>query len=182
MDPTLVGYFPKHLYPPPPFLSDAGVKEIGSVSRCIAAGPVGWLEEWKHNEWGCFNDPDTAWSLVPPEHHAGYRLYGYEVYPVEYHEREAHSLEIPPLDVTPLGEAFSPVGWDAVSRSGGQDFECSPLSCNSMVERFPVNEYCLVNLFDAHTLAATAERDGCEPGPYFVVNVWRRDAEQSIAS
>ena len=176
MDPTLVGYFPKHLYPPPPFLSDAGVKEVGSVSRCIAAGPAGWFEEWKHNEWGCFNDPDAAWSQVPPEHHADYRLYGYEVYPVEYHEREAHSLEIPPLDVTPLGEAFSPVGWDAVSRSGGQDFECSPLSCNSMVERFPVNEYCLVNLFDAHTLAATAERDGCEPGPYFVVNVWRRDA------
>ena len=45
-----------------------------------------------------------------------------------------------------------------------------------MVEWSPVNEYGLVSLFDAHTLAATAERDGCEPGPYFVVNVWRRDA------
>jgi len=175
MDPTLVGYFPKHVYPPPPFLSDVGVKEIGSASRCLAAGPADWFAEWKHNEWGCFSDPEAAWSLVPPEHHAHYRLYGYEVYPVEYHEREAHSLEIAPLDVTPLGEAFSPVGWDAVSRSAGRDFECSPLSCNSMVERFPVNEYCLVNLPDAHTLAATAERYGCEPGPYYVVNVWRRE-------
>ena len=175
MNPTLVGYFPKHLHPPPRFLSEVGVKEVGSVSRCIAAGPAGWYDEGKNNEWGCFNDPDTAWSVVPHEHRADYRLYGYEVYPVEYLEREAHSLEIAPLDVTPLGGAFSPVGWDAVSRSAGQDFECSPLSCNSMAEWFPVNEYCLVDSFDAHTLAATAERDGCEPGPYLVVNVWRRD-------
>jgi hypothetical protein len=176
MTPTLVGYFPKHLYPPPPFLSEAGVKEVGSVSRCIAAGPEGWHEDWRHNEWGCFNDPDTAWSLIPPERRPDFRLYGYEVYPVEYSEREAQGLEMRPLEVAPLTAAFSPVGWDAVSVSGGQGFECSPLSCNSMVERFPVNEYCLVDLPDAHTLAATAERDGCEPGPYLVVKVWRRDA------
>ena len=175
MDPILVGYFPKHLYPPPPFLSAVGVKEIGSVSRCISAGPADWYEASKHNEWGCFNDPDTAWSMVPPAQHAEYRLYGYEVYPLEFDEGEARNYEVAQAQVAPLGEAFSPVGWDAVSRSAGQDFECSPLSCNSMVERFGVNAYCLVDLPDAHTLAATAERDGCEPGPYIVVKVWRQD-------
>ena len=95
---------------------------------------------------------------------------------MEFLEGAAHVLEIPTPEVTPLDEAFQGVGWDAVSRSTGQDFECSPLSCNHMVERFTVNAYCLVNIHDAQTLAATAEREGCEPGPYVVVNVWRRDA------
>jgi hypothetical protein len=114
--------------------------------------------------------------MVPPEQHAEYRLYGYEVYPLEFVDGDARTYDVIQPHVAPLGEAFSPVGWDAVSRSEGQDFECSPLSCNSMVERFGVNAYCLVDLPDAHTLATTAERDGCEPGPYVVVKVWRRDA------
>ena len=176
MEPTLVGYFPKQFFPPPPFLSSAGVREIASVSRCIASGPDGWYEAWKHNEWGCYNDPDTAWSFVPPDHQADYRLYAYEVYPTEFWEGEAHEIRIPPLDVKSLDGAFEALGWDVVTRSGGQDFECSPLSCNSMVEHFRVNQYCLLDFDDARTLAITADDQGCEPGPYFVVRVWRRDA------
>lgn len=175
-EPVLVGYFPKQLYPPPPFLSEVGVREIGSVSRCISSGPEGWFELQKHNEWGCYGDPDTAWSVVRPEHRTEYRLYAYEVYPWEFFDGAAHALEIPPLDMASLGEDFQAVGWDAVSRSAGQAFECSPLSCNQMVENFGVNEYGLVNLHDAQTLAARAEREGCEPGPYVVVNVLRQGA------
>ena len=175
MDPILVGYFPKQLFPPPPYLAEAGVNEIGSVSRCIASGPDGWLDEWKHNQWGCFSDPDAAWSMVPCELRAEYRLYAYEVYPLKFYDGAAHHDEIAVLDVTPRDGSFRAVGWDAVSRSTGQDFECSPLSCNHMVEHFTVNEYCLVGFHEAQTLAATADRWGCEPGPYVVVNVWLRD-------
>lgn len=176
MEPILVGYFPKQLFAPPPFLSEVGVREIGSVSRCIASGPAGWHDLRKHNQWGCYNDPDAAWSVVPCERRSEYRLYAYEVYPMEFFDGAAHALEIPPPQVASLEGDFRPVGWDAVSRSNGQDFECSPLSCNHMVEWFTVNVYCLVNIDDAQNLAATAEREGCEPGPYVVVNVWRRDA------
>ena len=175
MEPVLVGYFPKQSYPPPPVLLEARVKEIGSVSRCLSDGPPGWLDLGKHNEWGCYNDPDTAWSLVPPTRRMDYQLYAYEVYSMEFYDGAAHALEIPPLEVTPLNEDFRPVGWDVVSRSTGQGFECSPLSCNQMVEFFTVNEYCLVSFHDAQSLAARAEREGCEPGPYVVVNVWRRE-------
>ena len=174
MDPVLVGYFPKRLVPPPPFLAEVGVTEIGSVSRCIASGPAGWYDLWKHNEWGCFDTPDAAWSLVAPEERSEYALYAYEVYPIDFDEGAAKPREIAPLEVERLDESFSPVGWDAVSRSAGQDFECSALSCNAMVEWFPVNAYCLVDFPDANTLAMTAEREGCEPGPYLVVKVWRR--------
>ena len=174
MDPVLVGYFPKRLVPPPPFLAEAGVREVASVSGCIAGGAAGWHDLGKHNEWGFFDDPDAAWSLVPAADRPEYALYAYEVYPIEFTEGAAHGREIAPRDTTPLDESFNPVGWDAVSRSGGQDFECSPLSCNAMIEWFPVNEYCLVSYPDANTLAMTAEREGCEPGPYLVVKVWRR--------
>jgi hypothetical protein len=175
MEPILVGYFPKQVCLPPPSLTGVGIEEVGSVSRCIASGPVGWFDLGKHNAWGCYGDPDTAWSLVPPDQQADYRLCAYEVYPMEFFDGAAHALEIAPPAVTPLAGDFRAVGWDAVSRSGGQGFECSPLSCNYMVERYTVNAYCLVNLQDAQNLAATAEREGCEPGPYVVVNVWQRD-------
>lgn len=175
MEPVLVGYFPKQLYPPPPVLLEARVKEIGSVSRCLSAGPPGWADLRTHNEWGCHHDPETAWSAVPRALRTDYRLYAYEVYPMEFVDGVGRALEIPALDVTPLDDTFRAVGWDAVSRSAGQHFECSALSCNQMVEFYGVNEFCLVNLPDAHTLAATAEREGCEPGPYIVVNVWRHD-------
>jgi hypothetical protein len=148
-----------------------GIEEIGSVSRCIASGPAGWSDLQKHNDWGCCNDPDTAWSLVQPDQQTEYRLYAYEVYPMELFDGAAHALEIRPPEVTPLDGNFRAVGWDAVSRSGRQGFECSALSCNHMVEFYTVNAYCLVNLHDAQNLAATAEREGCEPGPYVVVNV-----------
>lgn len=174
MEPVFVGYFPKRLYPPPPVLLEARVREIGSVSRCLSSGPPGWFDQGQHNDWGCYADPDTAWSMVPSTDRADYRLYAYEVYPMKFVDGAAHALEIAPLEVAPLDEAFQPVGWDAVSRSGGYGFECSPLSCNQMVEFFTVNAYCLVGLTDAQTLAANADRDGCEPGPYVVVNVWRQ--------
>lgn len=84
-------------------------------------------------------------------------------------------MEIPEIGVTPLDSDFSPVGWDVVSRSTGQTFECSPLSCNLMAMDFPTNRFCLFAEFgSARELALSADNRGCEPGPYHVVEVWRR--------
>jgi hypothetical protein len=69
-----------------------------------------------------------------------------------------------------------------VSRSCGSSFECSPLSCNGAAERVEVNEYCLVDdPAEAFRLAALFSRleEGYEPGPYFVVEVWRREGGAS---
>jgi len=70
----------------------------------------------------------------------------------------------------------------AGSHSCGSTFECSPLSCNHAAERTEVNEHCLLDdLGEAYRLAALFSRpeEGYEPGPYFVVEVWRRDAAAS---
>jgi hypothetical protein len=48
------------------------------------------------------------------------------------------------------------------------------LSCNYMAEHLPTNRHCLVD--DADTvfrMAAKFEAGGCQPGPYYVVEVWR---------
>ena len=176
MKPTLLGYFPKQRYPPPPWMVEQGISEIASVSLCIAEGPDGWLEQWKHNEWGFFRDPDTAWSVVPQEERSDFRLHAYSLYPAEFWEGEEGRVELPDLGVAPLDAGFQSVGWDVASRSAGQHLECSPLSCNLLAEELEANAFCLFSdLAVARAFALKADDFRCEPGPYFVVEVWRRD-------
>jgi hypothetical protein len=177
MDPVLLGYFPKRLSVPPDWMRARGVEEIGSVSLCIAGGPDGWLEAWKHNPWGFFSSPETARSLVPGDERADYRLYAYALYPVEYREDGEEPMEVDAPEATPLGREYDLVGYDVASRSAGSYFECSPLSCNMLAEEIDVNRYCLFStLDDARELARSAEEKRCEPGPYHVVQVWRERA------
>ncbi len=154
---------------------DRGIQEIGSVSLCIADGPDGWLEAWRHNEWGFFANPETAWARVPRDQYADFRLYAYALYPFEFRDGGGEPMQLDLPHVTPLGPEYVQVGWDAVSRSGGQHFECSPLSCNLVARKVTANRYCLFSdIGAARDFARTAEEDGCEPGPYHVLEVWRR--------
>ncbi len=50
MEPTLIGYFPKHIATCPGWLEAEGVKEVCSVSECVSPGPEGWIGHWVHNE------------------------------------------------------------------------------------------------------------------------------------
>lgn len=177
MDLILVGYFPKERATPPQYLLDHGVEEIGSVSPCLSPGPDGWIEAWKHNEWACYDDPATAWSMVAASRRSDFCLYAYEVYPAGFEEGQEIELDGPKPDAAPIDSTFEFIGWDAVSDSGGQrQFECSPLSCNHMAEGIPVNRSCLLDFEGARALALRADELGCEPGPYYVVKVWRQRA------
>lgn len=151
--------------------------EIGSASLCIAEGPDGWIDAWKHNVWGFFRDPEAAWSVVPQAQRSAFRLYAYSLHPVEFFGGEEHRMEVVEPDVTPLRDGFRSVGWDVVSRSAGQHFECSPLSCNLLIEQVEANAYCLFDdLGDACAFARVVDDLGGEPGPYHVVEVLLRDA------
>lgn len=175
MKQILLGYFPKRLHTPPPVMARHGVRQIGSVSSCIAEGPDGWIDAWKHNVWGFFHDPETAWSVVPREQRDSFRLYAYSLHPVEFVDGHEHAMEVVEPEIAPLGEDFRSVGWDVVSRSTGHLFECSPLSCNLMVEQVDVNAYCLFDAReDACALARLIDEQGGEPGPYHVVEVFVR--------
>jgi hypothetical protein len=60
MEPTHIGYFPKHVLTRPDWLKAAGVLEVCSVSECVSPGPDDWISHWAHNDLWLYNDEATA--------------------------------------------------------------------------------------------------------------------------
>jgi hypothetical protein len=172
--PILIGYFPKCTLKRPDWLKAAGVEEVCSVSTCISKEPDGWIDRWLHNEMWVYDSPELAWSVVPKAAQGGFDLYAYQMFPVEFANGERCPFTIPPLQVQPLPVSFERLGFDAVSRHYANSFECSPLSCNSMAEHVSTNRYCLVDGSEtAFRIASEFSVGGAEPGPYYVLAVWR---------
>ncbi len=178
MNLILIGYFPKIVVRRPEWLDNAPVvEEIYSVSNCFSESPPDWIDKWKHNEMWAYDTPELAWSVVSEEERHRYTLFAYRILPRLFAEAGESAWEIPTLAVSALPEGFRSVGFDAVSRSCGSSFECSPLSCNHMAVNYPVNKYCLVeNLETAIAMARDFTVKECEPGPYCVVEVFRAGA------
>lgn len=179
MEPTLIGYFPKHVVTRPDWLKAGQVKEICSVSGCVSVGPVDWINRWVHNELWLFDNEQAAWSVVPGGRTNGdFRLFAYRMFPVQFDKGEQRPFTIPLLSTQPLPSCYRRLGLDAVSRTCDTTFECSPLSCNYAANQVEVNEFCLVDdLAEAFRLAALFSRseEGYEPGPYHVVEVWQQE-------
>lgn len=193
-EPVLIGYAPKRFAAAggdpraPKFL---GVEEICCVTECSGGTPpAGWVDHWKHNaETWLFDTPKAAWSVVPDAAAEGerYRLYAYRLLPTLFHEsgRETEHPLPKALAAAPIPAGFSRIGYDAVQRcvgamhEGGNHapgFGCSPLACNGMAPQYPVNRCCLIDdLQTAVAMARDFAAGNCEPGPYCVVEVWRRE-------
>ena len=175
LTPTLIGYFAKRTAKHPDWLKSAGVDEVCSASSCISEDPDGWIDHWRHNEMFVFDTSALALSVVPEPDRGEYELYAYRMFPLKFDRGEQLSFEIPPLHVEPLSASFRLLGYDAVSRSVDAAFECSPLSCNHMAEQVSVNRHCLVDDPETAFQLARDFGDGLgEPGPYYVVEVWRQ--------
>ena len=173
--PILIGYFPKRTVKRPDWLKANAVEEVCSASNCISAGPDDWISRWEHNEMWVYDTPELAWSAVPETTRREFELYAYKMFPVQFDGGQMQSLEIPSLRVTPVPADFEHLGFDVANRTCGNAFECSPLSCTGGAEEAVVNRHCLVDEADsAFRLAGEFEAGGAEPGPYFVVEVWRR--------
>ena len=176
MTPIPMGYFPKRTSKKPDWLQTPRVVEICSVSDCVSKPPTGWINRWLHNALWVFDSPTIAWDVVPVDQWSEFDLYAYRLFPVEYESGEQNAFEIPRLIVVPISDSFEFLGFDAVSRSLGTHFECSPLSCNGAASDHEVNKYCLVNDSDsAFRLAREFSEggSGTEPGPYYVAEVFR---------
>ena len=188
-DLVLIGYLPK-CFVAATGEDDApaypGVDEICSVSECIAASPPDWVDLWRHNpDTWLFDSAAAAWSVVPESGRDRYRLYAYRLLPTLFHASGGETDHpLPELHAVPLPDDFTFLGYDAVVRDLGESTEAyhtpasfsrSPLSCNYMAQEYPVNRYCLVADLDTAVAMARDFADGnCEPGPYCVVEVWRR--------
>jgi hypothetical protein len=178
MTPILIGYFPKHTERKPDWLNAAGVEEICSASCCISQGPDDWVTKWLHNEMWVYDTSETAWSVVPDSLRPTFDLYAYKLFPVLIEGGQQKPLALPKINAQPLSTSFMRLGYDAVSRSSGTAFECSPLSCNLMAKEIQINRYCLLDEPEtAFRKALEFEQSGCEPGPYLVVEVWRSSSE-----
>jgi hypothetical protein len=167
------GYFPKRTIRRPDWLTAAVVEEVCSVSTCMSPGPENWVDVWRHNELGWYDSAELAWAVVP-EDAVGFEVFAYALAPVVFVAGEQRPLALPELAVAMRPSAYEVVGFDAVSKSDSDFFECSPLSCNNMAGEVPVNRYCLVNT--ASEAVAAARRfslDQPEPGNYYVIQVWR---------
>ena len=168
------GYYVKVIEPKPEGLRVQGVREICSVSTCISEAPPGWVDQWRHNEFGWFNTLDDAWSVVPDER-SRYRLFAYRMSLTRFRKGNPQEVTVP-ADVhpDPIPHSFVSLGFDAVSKSMETvlGFECSPLSCNAMAGDVPANEFCLFPTEAAASAGAKAfSIEEPEPGDYYVVEV-----------
>ncbi len=141
----------------------------------MSAAPDNWIDAWRHNDRWTFDTPELAWSVVSEDNREDFDLYAYRQFAVEFREGIPSPLELPKLDVIPLDEKFEKLGFDVVSSSTGNDFECSPLSCNGMASEVQTNQHCLLETLEsAFEFARGCEGHGCEPGPYYVIEVFRQ--------
>ena len=174
MSPKLIGYFPKRTIKRPDWLACFNVEEICSVSDCISKAPVGWIDQWRHNECWAFDTQELAWSVVAADARSEFELYAYKMFPVRFDRGQKVAIDFPTLDVEPLASSFERLSYDAVSRSCDSTFECSPLSCNGMAKEFAVNRYCLIDTeTEGFRIAREFSVSVPEPGPYYLLEVWR---------
>ncbi|MGV3771299.1 MAG: hypothetical protein ACO1QB_00255 [Verrucomicrobiales bacterium] len=167
--------FPKRTTKRPEWLKAPNVDEVCSASCCISTAPEGWIDQWLHNEMWVYDSPALAGGVLSSSEKNEFDLYAYKMFPSKFAEGKEIPFALPLLPVTPLPKSFQLLGYDSVSRSYDNVFECSPLSCNHIAERVLVNRYCLLEDFQtAKRLAAEFSIGGAEPGPYFVVEVWRQ--------
>jgi hypothetical protein len=175
MDAILIGYFPKKTKLIPEWLKAGNVEMVCSASTCISEEPEGWINHWKHNECFLYNTIGDARSILDKLNDKnGYDIYAFKKYPIRLENGSSAEEIIPSVSVEPLNENFEFLGYDAVSMSMSPIFECSPLSCNRGAETMKVNKYCLFETFEkALSGAVEFSKGNWEPGPYYIVEVYR---------
>lgn len=180
----LIGYFAKPTAVRPPWLKAPQVTEICSVADCISRLECDWISEWRHNELGFYDTPELAWSVVPEPLRAGCDLYAYAMLPVRFVGGVQEAFTIPGVNPVRRDGSFVRLGYDMVSREFEAGSGHSPLSCNGLAEEVPTNRHCLIaTAAEAVAVGLTMEIPGQrlrgEPGPYHIVEVWRRPARLS---
>jgi hypothetical protein len=170
-----IGYFPKLTS----FQAGAvpsHVRELCSVSTCLAAGPPDWIEHWRHNDLFFFNSIADAQSVVPAGA-IGYSVFAYRLLLLTFSDGQQIPLSLPPINLEPIPPSYVTLGFDAASKSLTPFFEHSPLSCSGEAATTPVNEYCLFTTAPEAKAAATRWSIGeAEPGDYYVIEVLREQA------
>lgn len=184
------GYLLKRITPPSGWHRGEPnrIPNVCSVADCVNDDVVDVRATWQHNSFGLANTPDTLRTLASEAEidKAGAILFYYTAYeyelpsdgwtfdPSRWQARSpdpsssvSDCVEIPPQGSTTL------LGHDVVVF--GYSLEHSPLSCNAIAFKLPVNEHCLFNSVEEALAAVNsgAFGGGCEAGRYTIFSVHR---------
>ncbi len=168
----MVGYFPKITIDKPDWLKSNVVEKICSVSDCFSSGPDEWIQEWKHNDLGFFDSEEIALSIITTDHEK-FDMYAFKIYPIEFDNGKEYDFEVP-FSVKGDLKEYTFLGYDAVNRSTGSNFECSALSCNHGAQHFSVNKFCLFDDLE-YAYSSTADISKGGYGPWYIVEVYRKE-------
>jgi len=150
------------------------LRQIASVSECLAKRPDDWVKRWDFNRATCWNTETAAWACVPDDSKSHFRLFAYRIVPLRALD-DLFPKDLPALPQEPVFLPYDRIGYDVVERNAAMGilgFGCSPLSCNSMAEIIPVNEFCLLDdLESALSAAHRFDAEKPQPGPYVVIEV-----------
>lgn len=161
------------------------IDEIASISDCLVARPAGWIERWDFNRASCWNTEAAAVECIPRDADPhDFQLYAWRAVPQIFRGRrdpqrlnptEMFLTDLPDLPAEPDLSAYQPAGYDIVQYSDYLGHGCSPLTCNTMGEKFPVNRYALLDELEQALIAARYfAQEQTEPGPYIIFEVLRR--------
>jgi len=174
------GYLHKRVAAAPEWIANVvpHVGDIHALSGCVSTPFCDYIPHWQHNGYWLFDTPEIAVEIARAEgvDLAPMTLFYYDVFHQQFDERARRWVPLPRLDVPvsvrpPVTKVLS--GFDVVTFSQNSAPECSPLSCNQICARVPVNRHCLIGSLQA---ARDAIDQGCfdnsEPGPFRVIAVY----------
>ncbi|MGE5840429.1 MAG: hypothetical protein ACM34H_10875 [Deltaproteobacteria bacterium] len=163
----------------PDWLKIDTVFDVYSVSSCISEDFADYINYWKHNGYWFFNSPQVIEDIARNQtiDLVGMTLFYYEAYEYEFDEDSKEWSAFTP-EASFMTDVQVPIdkhleGFDVVTFSARTSAECSPLSCNLLATRIPVNEHCLFNaLEEAKGALERGLFQQSEPGPYRIFAVY----------
>lgn len=186
-----IGYLYKFVAPRPAWLKASSVVDICCLSNCVSGAFTDFIRFWKHNGYWLFDSPEIMEQIASEEgiDISKASLFYYEAYGEEFDEDmgvwrkfEPEASFVTNVDEPRVKESL---GYDVVTFSVGTAPECSPLSCNSVAEKMPVNKHCLFVSFDeAKKSIESGTFANTEPGPHRIVAVYaisRADLSRNLS-
>jgi hypothetical protein len=175
-----VGYMYKKVVSRPNWIQSDLVDDIYSVSGCISEDFCDYINYWKHNGFWFFNAPIIMEQIAQKVglNTSTMYLFYYEILEEEFNENSKKWSKFKPESSFPTS-VERPLnirieGYDVTTFSLGNRAECSPLSCNGLAEKLPVNRHCLFDSFDTAKQFLEAGRfDNSEAGPFRIIAVYR---------
>lgn len=174
------GYMAKVIAPKPEWIRSDTAVRICSVSNCISGDFCDYVHHWKHNGFWFFNSPADIQAIAESDAKAAkeFTVFYYELYEAQYDDKAGAWISFQPeeafqTDVRPPSSKEL-LGFDVVTYLAQTSAECSPLSCNNLAEKIPVNESCLLpSLDEAKQLIESGAFQSSEPGPFRIIAVYK---------